>query len=320
MLAPIGLSVYGRVEHTRKTVEALQRNTLASDSVLYVFSDASKPGDEEKVARMREFIRSIEGFKAVNIVERLENSRVRNNRGGIQYLLDNYGKAIFMEEDVVTAPGFLKFMNDALEFYRDNPKIGSISGYCPPIGIPEHYTRDFFTLTRMNPWGVGLWQRYFKMDTPIPADRFHAIFKDKNQLRQLECCVGEEASQYIEMNFEGKLDAGDMKTIFWQYIDDKLTVYPRMSLVNCIGQDSSGVHMGKTAKWDVKQLWNKTDGFVFSDDVDVDEDIREAHFRFYKANKFKIGLIKQLDSMGLYRFIKPVARVMRRILNKLGNG
>ncbi len=118
-LAPIGLSVYVRLEHIKKTVSALQRNRLADQSQLYVFSDAPQPGDEKKVAEVRRFLKTISGFKMINIVERKENGRVANTRGGLRYLLDHFGKAILLEEDVVTAPGFLTFMNEGLEIYRD---------------------------------------------------------------------------------------------------------------------------------------------------------------------------------------------------------
>ncbi len=43
--APIALFVYNRPWHTRQTVEALQRNELAAESELIVFSDGEKAGD-----------------------------------------------------------------------------------------------------------------------------------------------------------------------------------------------------------------------------------------------------------------------------------
>ncbi|MGR9087533.1 MAG: hypothetical protein ACU841_10720 [Gammaproteobacteria bacterium] len=313
MLAPIGLTVYGRTDHIRKAVEALQKNTLAQDSVLYIFSDAPKPGDEEKVAGMRSYIKGIDGFRQVNIVERRENSRLLNNRGGQQYLLQKYGKMIWLAEDVVTAPGFLRFMNEALDFYRDNPRIGSISGYCPPIPIPEAYVKDFFTLPSMNPWGVGLWRHYYRMNTPITREAFSRVFRDRKSIRRLESSVGEAAAHFIRTDYEGRADAGDMKSIFWQYVEGRLTVYPRISLVKSIGQDDSGVHMGRTNKWDVARTWDKVDGFEFSDEVEVDEEICKAHAHFYRINKGKMQLIEILNRLGLYSFVKPVAKSIRKL-------
>ncbi len=316
MLAPIGLTVYGRIEHTRQAIAALKANPLAKESALYIFSDAPAQGDEEKVAQMREYLRTIDGFKETNIIERSENSRINNNRGGQKYLLEKYGKMIWMAEDVITAPGFLRFMNDALEFYKDDPRIGSISAYCPPIAIPSSYTKDFFALTAMNPWGFGLWRHYYKIDTPIAPLEFAGLLKDKKRLQQLESSVGEAAVQYMRMDYEGKINAGDMRCIFWQFIDNKLTIYPRKSLVNNMGQDGSGVHMGVTNKWNVPELWDKVDGFEFADAVEVDADILKIHNSFYKTNKAKIRLIETLDRMGIYRHLRPMARAIR---NRFGS-
>jgi len=41
-LAPIVLFVYNRPDHTRQTVEALQKNELAKESELFIYSDAAK--------------------------------------------------------------------------------------------------------------------------------------------------------------------------------------------------------------------------------------------------------------------------------------
>jgi hypothetical protein len=315
MLAPIGLTVYGRLSHVKMTVEALQQNYLAQDSELFIFSDAPKPGDEDKVAKMRTYIRTIGGFKNVVIIERDENSRLNNNRGGQKYLLEHYGRMIWLAEDVVTAPGFLAFVNEALDYYRDNPRIGSITGYCPPIDLPEGYNRDFFTLTAINCWGFGLWQRYYRMDTPVSDSAYAKAYGARSLKKRFEHEVGEATAHYLQMDYEGRANAGDIRSSFWQFLDGKLTVYPRKSLVRSIGQDNSGLHMGRTDKWDVKELWDKTQGFVFSDDIEVEDSIRDAHNRFYRINKAKLNLIRHLDKVGIYQYLKPVAQAIRNRKN-----
>lgn len=309
-LAPIGISTYGRADHLIRTVEALQRNTLARESEVFFFSDAPKQGDESRVREVRAFLRTVAGFKAVHILERTENSRIANNRGGMEMLLDKYGKVIFLEEDVVTAPGFLAFMNEALSFYENDERIGSISGYCPPIAIPQDYKKDVFFLTRLNPWGMGLWKRYYKMNSYITDACFAEIFTNRKRLKELSNSVGEEALEFIQMDFERKLDAGDMKSIFWQFYDKKLTVYPRKSLVHSIGQDGSGFHMGAVGKWDVHELWGKTKGFEFSQEVVVDERIRRSHYEFYKVHAIT-KTIRFLQNIGVYKYMQPMARYIK---------
>ncbi|MDR0611932.1 MAG: glycosyltransferase family 2 protein, partial [Dysgonamonadaceae bacterium] len=70
-LAPIVLFVYNRPWHTRQVIEALQKNTLAKDSELFIFSDAPKnEAAIEKVKEVRKYISGVSGFKKIHITER----------------------------------------------------------------------------------------------------------------------------------------------------------------------------------------------------------------------------------------------------------
>ena len=266
----------------KEAIEGLKRNALAKESELYIFSDAPKPGDEYKVSAVRQYAHTIDGFKEVHVVERETNDRVKNNRGGIDFLLNKYGRVIFLEEDVVAAPGFLRFMNDALDFYENDQRIGSITAYCPPIRIPDSYKKDVFVLTRFNPWGVGLWQRYNKMNANISEYCYKEVYGDKKRLKALARAAGQDIVELVTMDFEKKLDAGDMKSTFWQFYDDKLMVYPRKSLSQSIGQDGTGTIMGLTDKWDVSDIWDKEYGFEFCRNISIDETIQNSHYAFYK--------------------------------------
>ena len=128
-LAPIGVITYSRINHLKQTIGALQKNTLSKESEIYIFSDAPKKGDEKLVAKVRKYLHTIDGFKKVYIYERDTNSRTINTSSGIRTLVEKYGRMIFLEEDIVTAPGFLQFMNDALRYYKNDQRIFSISGY-----------------------------------------------------------------------------------------------------------------------------------------------------------------------------------------------
>ena len=258
-LAPIGISTYIRINHIKRTIEALQKNTLAKQSDLYIFSDAPKPDDEAKVAIVREYLHTIDNFKSVNIIERSVNSRVANNRGGIKMLLEQYGKCIFMEEDIVTAPGFLQFMNDALTYYSNNDQILTVAGYCPPIKIPKNYSADVYFLKRMNGWGVGFWKDKFEIVKPVSKQQLDLLKSDKKKIREFEM-FGEDMPGMLEKDVKGQIDAFDVKAMYWQYIFNLYTVYPKQSLTQNIGFDGSGMHCGKTDKY-VVALWEKTENF-----------------------------------------------------------
>jgi len=69
-LAPICLFVYSRLSETKQTVESLQRNMLASESQLFIFSDGAKNSNSsDDVDAVRQYIRTISGFAGVTIYE-----------------------------------------------------------------------------------------------------------------------------------------------------------------------------------------------------------------------------------------------------------
>src|SRR6476661_2954090 len=123
--APIALFVYNRPDHTRRTVSFLQKNLLAKESRLFVFSDGAKTvKDEAAVKEVREFIRQIEGFKSVEIIERPENSGLANSIiSGVTDLTAKYGKVIVFEDDLISSPYTLQYFNDALQQFEQQDQV-----------------------------------------------------------------------------------------------------------------------------------------------------------------------------------------------------
>ncbi len=115
--APVVLFVYNRLELTKRTVAALQRNVLAAETDLIVFSDAAKnPKDEFKVNLVRAFISSLTGFRSVSVHLRDVNFGLSNSIiDGVTTVVNEYGSVIVLEDDLITSQYFLQFMNDGLK-------------------------------------------------------------------------------------------------------------------------------------------------------------------------------------------------------------
>jgi len=304
-LAPIGVSTYSRLNHLNRTMEALKKNTLASESELYVFSDASKAGDEDKVQAVRTYLKTIDGFKRVEIIERQTNSRTYNNRQGIHMLLDKYGKMIFMEEDVVTAPSFLEFMNQALEAYEHNYRIFSISGYCPPIKIPLDYPHNVYLLPRFCGWGFGIWKdRFDLIKMTLPQNEVNALFRSPKGKYDFGI-GGLDMLNMLRKEGDGRLDALDVKIFFRQYQLQMDTIYPVGSLTRNIGLDGSGLHSRKTSYKDVnleldKKMW------VFPSDIRREKWILRANFLYRLGGRAwykRPRVITRLISFIIYRLL-----------------
>ena len=250
ILAPIVLFVYNRPDHTKFTVEALQKNTLAKDSELFIYSDAAKSKiSEQEVNNVRKYIKNIDGFKSIRIIEREKNFGLANSIiDGVTKIINEYGKIIVLEDDIVTSQNFLQFMNNALDFYSDNKSIMSISGYMYPCEISHSYKKDILLFNRFSSWGWGMWNdRWNLINFDIAAN--DKIFHDKNLQKKFNV-GGEDLYNMLLLQLQGKINSWAIRTALTSALNDKVTVYPIKSLVKNIGFDNSGVHCGETHAYD----------------------------------------------------------------------
>src|SRR5450631_620851 len=177
MYAPITLFVYNRPAHTLRTVEALRKNELASESDLIIFSDAPKKTEAAAAVReVREYIRTISGFHSVSIVERDKNWGLANSIiDGVTTVVNRYGRIIVLEDDLVTSPYFLHFMNKALDLYQDEPRVMQISGHIFPADVTAETDAVFLPMTTS--WGWATWQRAWQYFDPTAAG-YESIKRD----------------------------------------------------------------------------------------------------------------------------------------------
>jgi hypothetical protein len=241
--SPVTLFVYKRPWHTRQTVEALQRNDLAGASDLIIYSDAPRePETSPGVKEVREYIRRIRGFRSVTIIEREENlGLARSVISGVTEVVNRFGSIIVLEDDLVTSPWFLRYMNEALGLYRDDEGVASIHGYLYPI--KEKLDAPFF-IRGADCWGWGTWQRAWSYFNPDGAGLLREIStRDLAELFDFG-----DTYPYTEMLEDQVRGSNDSWAIRWNasaFLKGMLTLYPPASLVRNIGLDSSGTHCTK---------------------------------------------------------------------------
>ena len=162
--APIILLAYNRPEHVERAVASLLRNAEAAQSDLYIYCDGAKPGtDPAPVERVREIARSVEGFREVHLVMRERNYGLAANViDSVTQVVNAYGRVIVVEDDLVVAPYFLRFMNDALETYKDEERVGHIQA-CDFTHAP---LPDTFLIKWTGSWGWATWKRAWRHFNP----------------------------------------------------------------------------------------------------------------------------------------------------------
>jgi hypothetical protein len=248
MLAPITLFVYNRLNHTRQTVEALLRNELAAESEFFVFSDGPRSEtDREKVLAVRSYLKTINSFKKVAVIERDKNFGLAESIiAGVTEIVNRYGRIIVLEDDMVTSPYFLKYMNDALEIYKDEEKVISIHGYIYPVRdkLPET-----FFLRGADCWGWATWKRGWDLFDPDGRKLLEQLQK-RNLTRTFDFESAYGYTKMLKNQVQGKNNSWAIRWYASAFLKDKLTLYPGRSLVLNIGNDASGTHCDATDIFD----------------------------------------------------------------------
>ena len=216
-LAPIVLFTYNRPWHTQQTIEALQKNQLANESELFIYSDAPKNNDDvENVKSVRKYIKTINGFKKVNIKERSKNWGLANSIiDGVTKVVNEYGHVIVLEDDLITSPHFLDFMNKNLSLYRNNEIVGSITGYIPYIeDLP-----DLFFLKFGASLGWGTWKRVWN-SIEFDSDKLLLSFDNKKKIKEFNMDGAYNYYQMLNYQNDKKIDSWAIRFVASQFLQN----------------------------------------------------------------------------------------------------
>lgn len=297
-LAPIVLFVYNRPWHTAQTVEALQKNTLADKSELFIYSDAAKNSEVAlHVKKVREYIKNISGFRKVTIIERKKNWGLANSIiDGVTTIVNKYGKIIVLEDDLVTSPYFLKFMNESLIRYANELKVFGVTGYSYPTN--KDNLEEFFFLKDEGCWSWATWDRawqYFEKDT----DKLIKIFT-KQMIKEFNFDNSIDFWSQVMYNKRGKINSW---AIYWYatiFLNNGLFLHPKSSFTKNIGHDGSGIHCDENSAFEAS-LVEKYD-VIFPTDIRISTVARQAHIEYFRT--LKVVLWK--------RVLKKIKKVFKR--------
>lgn len=248
--APIALFTYNRPYHTQQTIEALLQNELASDSDLIIFSDGAKIAqDQTKVDEVRYYLRTIDGFNTVKIVESSTNCGLGPSIiKGVTNVVNKFGHIIVLEDDLVTSPYFLRYMNDALKLYQDKKRVISVHGYILPV--LEKLPKTFF-IRGTDCWGWATWKRGWTIFEENGKKLLDELRKQK-LTKQFDF---DGTYRYIRMlkdQITGRNNSWAVRWYASAFLQDKLTLYPGVSLIQNIGNDGSGVNVGNIDVFNVE--------------------------------------------------------------------
>ena len=272
MLAPIIVFAFNRPEALKNTIHSLLQNEEAKDSDLYVFVDGARPnqaGEVEKVQAVQDIVKKITGFKSIHYTFSEKNKGLGNSIiQGVTQVINQYGKAIVLEDDLVFATNFLSYMNQGLERYEKEEKVFSICGYSNKVKVPKGYEYDTYFCTRSSSWGWGTW-----------ADRWNSVdweLKDWDKYikmgRAFNKWGGSDCWKMLNDWRHGKNKSWAIRFCFAQFLQDKVSLFPTLSKVRNDGFDGEGTNCKKWSrfKYEFDTTGNKSFAFPVSPDINLE--------------------------------------------------
>ena len=290
--APILLFVYNRPEHTRRCIESLLKNSLSSESELFIYADDAKDStQQETVNEVRSYIRTIQGFKQITLVERSENwGLARNIIDGVTTQVNRYGKVIVLEDDLVVAPYFLQFMNDALEVYKDEPKVGHIQA-CDFTQDPS--LPDTFLIKWTGSWGWATWDRAWKHFNPNGKELLQEL--EERKLTRIFDFNGKYGfTRMLRRQIEGKNNSWAIRWNASLFLKDILSLNVGRSLVQNEGFDGSGTNCGGGGLY-ASHLYLQPLLVTKISPIEENKEARQAFMRYYaRTNSFWAKAIRRI--------------------------
>jgi len=291
---PVVIFCYNRPKHLQRTLLSLKKNEETADTSLFVFSDGpASQKEKDAVNEVHTIIDNIDGFKDVTVKKQTLNIGLSKSViEGVSEVLQRYDACIVLEDDLELSPFFLRYMNKALSHYKENDKVFSVSGYCPPISIPSDFPCEAFRFPRINSWGWATWRdRWEKVDWNV--NNFDSFINDHDQVKKLEQ-QGKDLPVMLLKQQTGKNNSWAVRFNQACFEFGKTNIYPVHSLVQNRGADSSGTNMKLSRKFSVS-LANQCPK---PSPALTDPRINKSFRKFYRPSLYR----KMINRIKIFRY------------------
>ena len=293
-LAPIILFTYNRPWHAQQVLDALQKNELSQQSELFIFSDGGTDyEDKQLVDKTREILDNTTGFKKVTVIKRPVNFGLAANViNGVSTIIEKYGKVIVLEDDLITAPSFLTFMNSALNMYEDVDEVAHIHSFCyAGLSLP-----DTFFIKWVGSIGWATWRNSWKL-LERNGEKLLAEIKEKKLSKAFDFNGKYPYTRMLKRQVEGKNNSWAIRWNASLFLNNKLSLNTGKTLIHNIGFDGSGENSGSQDFYNMG-LYDGDLQLEKPDTIQESVEARRQFEDFYKkTNSFWAKVKRRLQRM-----------------------
>lgn len=278
--APIALFAFNRPDKFEKCLDSLSRNFGACDSDLFIFIDGPRQvADIPNIKKVKQIANHASGFKSVSIQLKDTNlGLAKSVRSGISTIFEEYNSVIVLEDDLILSKSFLNFMNAGLLKYETEIKVASIQGFQYPV---QPAPREIVTIRGADCWGWATWKDRWK-STIFDPNKLLAELKDQSLEFKFDL---DDSANYVSMLRDLKEGMIDSWAICWHasmYLQDRISIHPRESLIYNDGNDGKGTHGNRSRMFDTELgSWSENEDWPR---LEENLEYRKALISFYRQN------------------------------------
>ncbi|WP_324024136.1 glycosyltransferase [Maribacter sp. BPC-D8] len=289
-ISPVLLFSYNRLNELKATVNNLKSAKLANETILYLFSDGPRSfKDSESVEQVRDFLKSIDGFKKVIYKFSESNKGLASSiLDGVSEVLETHNTVIVLEDDLLVSSNFLEYMNKALNYYEHNENISSICGFNNTISVrkSKEYPYDMFFAKRSSSWGWGTWKKkWIGIDWEVKD--FSEFSQNKPEIKEFNSW-GSDMYSMLKRQQNGEVDSWAIRYSYHQHKNKLWSVFPLVSKVKNIGFNDNATNTKQSNKrYDVHLDITSEIDFNFMKEIKLNQNII-AEFKALNSIKNRV--------------------------------
>lgn len=238
----IGVFCYKRASKLKQCIDALLQNPECKNMDIVFFSDGYKGEHDKKgVLETRDYIDSITGFRNVIKKYRERNYTTGPNfKDGLSYLCNNYTEFIVVEDDLIVSPNYVKYLLDALDFYRNDRSVFCVTGFVYPVEAGDYYY-DTITYQRFCSYGWAGWSNRFD-NVVWDESALNEMMQTRPGFNKRLSAEGYDLPRMLKKQISGKISTWDVQLQVHVAENHLKVIYPRLSKVTNIGFDNESTN------------------------------------------------------------------------------
>jgi hypothetical protein len=254
MNTPVVLIIFNRPDTTAQVFAEIRK---ARPPQLLVIADGpreNRSDDLEKCRAARAIIGQVDWPCKVITNYADQNLGCKHRvSSGLDWVFSLVEEAIILEDDCLPHPSFFRYCEELLERYRDDRRIGMISGHNVLFGYRR--TADSYYYSSIpHIWGWATWRRTWEAydfrisswpqvrDAGWLQDIFNTDIEVKSWTSIFDC------------QYDGVFDTWDYQLVFASLINNWLNITPNVNLISNLGFGADATHTDNLKDVLAKQL------------------------------------------------------------------